>query len=484
MIGQIKLIGGVKTIVPLDKNLVPELDLSTPNNALLKFSNVDNTIRGTGWKEVVQCNGQVHSLTLEGTVTCNRSIDITRSYSPNTWGTYNWECPERDRLAIGASNLLNGHGYKQIYGFANVACPMCDSTTILLGSANYQCVGATTGLALGIGVFNYFYNNQGSTAIYGLSNCNYGICATDLPAECAACAGISENAIVGINNHVCSAWSHVHGSGNIIGGWASINSEDPDTHVITNTKIVGTIDVFGNSNNVHGAGTLVYGHNNSSCYSLNTALIGVDNHAYGCSDAGYKYNQFAFGINNCSRGFDTIAIGTTNTVNAPATTNIGHWNTIAAGAAGGLAIGNGAYVYHCNGFTRSAIRAGGSGIGPGTTCATNYATGVWMVSGCGTLNDFYYAMAAGGQVEHQFVGDLKLSLGATCATFNFMNKYNGVCRTCQASGDIWFTSGAFSFQNNVEWFLSSTNTHDNFLLRDAYQYINCPVEAHIILVTA
>ena len=158
MIGIVKTIDGVKKIVPLDKQLVAGLDSNIPDNAILKFSNADNRVVSTGWREVVQCNGQVHSLTLASAATSNRSIDMTRGYSPNAWGTYNWECPDRDRMAIGAANQMNGYGFKQAYGFANIACPMCDSTTILLGSVNAQCVGATSGLALGVGVFNCFYH--------------------------------------------------------------------------------------------------------------------------------------------------------------------------------------------------------------------------------------------------------------------------------------------------------------------------------------
>lgn len=484
MIGIVKTIDGVKKIVPLDKQLVAGLDSNIPDNAILKFSNADNRVVSTGWREVVQCNGQVHSLTLASAATSNRSIDISRSYTPNTWGTYNWECPNRDRMAIGAGNIMNGYGFKQAYGFANVACPMNDSTTILLGSANAQCVGATSGLAMGIGVYNDFYHTVGTSIAYGLDNDIYGICDPNLPAECAACAGISESTVFGIGNKICSAWSHAHGSGNTLSGWSSINVTDPDTHITTNSKVLGSLFVFGNNNCAHGSGVIALGHSNTSCYGLNTVMLGMDNHTYGCSEAGYKFNQLLFGINNCSCGYDTVAIGTASCINAPHATAVGRWNTICAGAAGGLAIGNGAYVYHCCGFTRSLIRVGGSGGGVGTTPATQYSTQIWIVSGCGTLNDFYYAMAHGGAIEHRFTGDLKLALGATCGTFNFMNKYNGSARTEQLSGDIWFTDGSFSFQNNVEWFLASTNTHDNFLLRDVYQYINCPVEAHITLTTS
>lgn len=485
MIGIVKTIDGVKKIVPLDKQLVAGLDSNIPDNAILKFSNADNHVVSTGWREVVQCNGQVHSLTLDSTATSNRVIDISRSYTPNTWGTYNWECPNRDRMAIGAGNVMNGYGFKQLYGFANVACPMNDSTTILIGSVNCQKTGATTGLAMGMGVYNDFYHAQGSALVYGLSNCVYGICSPDLPADLSACVGIAESLSIGVGNKVCTAWSATVGLNNTVGGWTSINIEDPDTHVVTNQKIVGTAFAFGNDNVSHGAGMLAIGGHNTSIYGLNSVAIGFENTLCGCTASGYKYNQFVFGIANCSCGFDTIAIGTSNTVKAPAAVNIGHWNTLCEGAAGGLAIGNGAYVYNCCGFTRSVIRAGGSGGGIGTTPATQYGTMLWMVSGCGTLMDFYNAMVHGGTREHSFIGDLKLALGATCGTVDFMNRYNGNARTDQLSGDIWFAGrGSFSFQDNVEWFLSGDNTHDNYLLHNVYLYKDCPVEAHIIIASA
>lgn len=483
MVGIVKTIDGVKKIVPLDKTLAPAMDI-VPDNTIMKFSNATNSLVDTGWKEITQCNGQVRSLTLSGDVSCHRAIDITRSHNPNTWGTYNWECPNRDRLAIGAGNAMNGYGFKQVYGFANVACPMCDSTTIFLGSVNCQKAGALNGLAMGMGVFNDFYNTSGTSISYGLSNCIYGLCSPDLPAECAACVGIAEAIAIGVNNKVCSAWSTTVGLNNTVGGWTSINVEDPETHVVTNQKILGTTFAFGNDNVSHGAGTLTIGGHNTSIYSLNTVAIGFENQLCGCTASGYKYNQFVFGIANCSCGFDTIAIGTSNNVKAPSAINIGHWNAICEGAAGGLAVGNGAYVYNCCGFTRSLIRAGGSGGGVGTTPATQYASQIWLVSGCGTLMDFYHAMVHGGTKEHLFTGDFKLALGATCATFNFSNKFTGDKWNTQLSGDIWATGGGFSFQDNVEWFLSGTNIHENYLLRDAYQYRNCPVEAHITLITA
>jgi hypothetical protein len=65
-----------------------------------------------------------------------------------------------------------------------------------------------------------------------------------------------------------------------------------------------------------------------------------------------------------------------------------------------------------------------------------------------------------------------------------MNKYSGTTWSDQGSGDVWFTGGSFSFHPNVEWFLSGTNTHENYLLRNVYQYKDCPVAAHIALVTA
>lgn len=483
MIGIVKTIDGVKKIVPLDKQLVAGLDSNIPDNAILKFSNADNRVVSTGWREVVQCNGQVHSLTLASAATSNRAIDITRSFAPNAWGTYNWDCPDRDRMAIGAGNQMNGYGYKQAYGFANVACPMGDSTTILIGSVNCQKTGATTGLAMAAGVSNNFYHTSGSAIIYGLVNNMYGVCDPDLPAECAACVGISESSIFGINNHVCVAWSHAHGSGNTLYGWASINVTDPETGITTNSKALGSSFVFGNSNRAHGAGVVIMGHSNCTMYALNSAIYGIDNHAEGCSDAGYKYNQFLFGINNCSCAFDTIAVGTSNRAYAPASTIVGRWNIVCAGAAGGVAIGNGAVVQNRCGFTRSLIRTGGSGSGPGTSTATNYFTQLWMVSGCGTLEGFYRAMSEFGTKDHNFLGDLKVALGATCANFDMMNKYNAASRSEQLSGDIWFTGGNFSFQDNVEWFISGTNAHDNYIMRNAYQYLTCPVEAHIALVS-
>lgn len=485
MIGIVKTIDGVKKIVPLDKQLVAGLDSNIPDNAILKFSNTNNRVEGTGWKEVVQCNGQIHSLTLVSAASCSRSIDISRSYSPNSWGSSNWDYPNRDRMAIGAGNAMNGIGFKQVYGFANVACPMNDSTTIFVGSVNCQKVGATSGLAMGMGVYNEFSHTIGSAIAYGLSNCVYGINSPDLPADLSACVGIAESIVTGIGNKVCTAWSAVYGLNNTAGGWTSINIEDPDTHVITNQKIVGTTFAFGNDNVSHGAGVTTIGGHNTSLYALNSAAIGSENKLCGCTASGYKYNQFVFGISNCSCGFDTIAIGTSNTSNAPATVNVGHWNTICAGAAGGLAIGNGAYVYHCCGFTRSLIRAGGSGGGVGTTPATQYSTQIWMVSGCGTLYDFYQAMMHGNTKDHAFVGDIKLSLGATCGTINFMNKVTGAARTEQLSGDIWFTgAGGFSFQDGVEWFMAGESIHDNYLLHDVWQYRDCPLEAHVQLTTA
>ena len=482
MLAIVKTIDNVKQLVPLDKTLAPAMDI-VPNNTIMKFSNTTNSLVDSGWQEITQCNGQIRALTLSGDMVCHRSIDITRSYNPNTWGTYNWECPNRDRMAIGAGNAMNGYGYKQVYGFANVACPMCDSTTILLGSVNAQCYGATSGLTMGIGVYNYFYHKIGTTISYGLSNCNYGICDPNLPAECAACEGISESSLIGIYNKVCTAWSHVHGSSNTLGGWSSINTTDPETHITTNSKAVGSNFAFGNSNCAHGAGVTIMGHSNCSCYALNSVIIGIDNHLYGCSEAGYKYNQFALGIANCSCAYDILSLGTSNTINAPMSTAVGRWNVICAGAAGGLALGNGAVVKNCRGFTRSLIRVGGAGTGPGTSADTAYITQTWMISGCGTLEDFYYAMAGFGTKDHNFIGDLKLALGATCGSFNMMNKYSGASRSEQLSGDVWFTGGSFSFQDNVEWFLAGTNTHDNFIMRDVYQYLHCPVEAHISIVS-
>lgn len=484
MIGIVKTIDGVKKIVPLDKTLAPAMDI-VPDNTIMKFSNATNSLVDTGWEEITQCDGQIRALTLVGDVSCHRAIDITRSHNPNTWGTYNWECPDRDRMAIGAGNSMLGYGFKQVYGFANVACPMCDSTTILIGSVNCQKVGATTGLAMGMGVYNDFYHAQGSAISYGLSNCIYGICSPDLPAELAACAGIAESLAFGINNKICTAWSVAYGLNNTLGGWTSINVEDPETHVVTNQKIVGTALAFGNDNVSHGAGMLTIGGHNTSLYGLNSVAIGFENKLCGCTASGYKYNQFTLGIANVSCGFDTINIGTSDGSYAPATVNVGHWNTICAGAAGGVALGNGAYVYHCCGFTRSAIRTGGSGGGVGTTPATQYGTLVWLISGCGTLMDFYTAMVHGGTKEHAFIGDLKIALGATCGTVDFMNRYNGAYHTSQLSGDIWLAGrGSFSFQDNVEWFLAGDNTHDNYLLHNVYQYKDCPVEAHIMLVSA
>jgi hypothetical protein len=480
MVGIVKTIDGVKKIVPLDKTLAPAMDI-VPNNTIMKFSNATNSLVDTGIRAVSKCDGKVHALNFSGL--CNKPIDISGGGN-NNWGTYNWDCPDRDRLVLGSNNHMNGYGYKQIYGFANIACPMGDSTTILLGSANYQCVGAANGLAMAAGVFNYFYNSSGTTITYGLSNCSYGICSADLPAECAACAGISESTLIGINNKVYTAWSHVHGSGNTLGGWASINSTDPETHITTNVKSLGSSYVFGNSNTAHGAGVVVFGHTNTSCYALNSVMVGVDNHAYGCSEAGYKYNQFMLGINNCTCGYDTTAIGVSNHVYAPATTAVGNWNTICAGAAGGLAIGNGALVKNHRGFTRSLIRAGGAGEGPGKSVANMYTTQIWLVSGCGTLEDFYYAMQEFGTIDHLFMGDLKISLGATVANFDKMNKYSGATWSDQGSGDLWFTGGSFSFQPNVEWYLSGTNTHENYIMHNVYQYLHCPVEAHITLVSA
>lgn len=483
MIGIVKTIDGVKKIVPLDKTLAPAMNI-VPDNTIMKFSNATNSLVDTGWKEITQCDGQIRALTLVGDVSCHRVIDITRSHNPNTWGTYNWECPDRDRMAIGAGNSMLGYGFKQVYGFANVACPMCDSTTILIGSVNCQKVGATTGLAMGMGVYNDFYHAQGSAISYGLSNCIYGICSPDLPAELAACAGIAESLAFGINNKICTAWSVAYGLNNTLGGWTSINVEDPETHVVTNQKIVGTALAFGNDNVSHGAGIIIMGHSNCSNYALNSVMLGIDNHACGCPEAGYKYNQFMLGINNYTSGYDVVAIGTSNHVYAPASVSIGNWNTICAGAAGGIAIGNGAYVYSHRGFTRSLIRTGGAGTGPGKTTANQYSTMLWIINGCGTLEDFYYAMATFGTKDHNFLGDLKVSLGAACANYNMMNKYSGQTRSDQLSGDVWFTGGSISFQDNVEWFISGTNTHENYVMRDAYQYLHCPVEAHIMLVSA
>ena len=482
MVGIVKTIDGVKKIVPLDKTLAPAMDI-VPDNTIMKFSNATNSLVDTGWKEITKCDGQIRALTLGATVGCHRAIDITRSYSPNAWGTYNWECPDRDRMAIGSANQMNGYGYKQAYGFANVACPMNDSTTILLGSVNCQKAGATSGLAMGIGVFNDFGHTASPAIAIGLSNKVCGL--IDMPSECATCNGIADSTVYGIANTVCSAWSHIHGSANNVSGWATINIIDPETQIGTPTKIVGTMNAFGNGNILTGAGVTAIGGNNCAFSALNSTMVGINNYVYGNSvDANYRYNQFLFGISNISRGHDTVAVGTANCVNAPAATVIGHWNTICEGAAGGLAIGNAATVYYRCGFTRSLIRTGGSGTGAGTTTATNYSTNVWIISGWGTLNDFYYAMVHGGAKEHRFTGDLKLALGATCGEFNFMNRYNGTARTEHLSGDIWFTDGSFAFQDGVEWFLAATNTHDNFLLRNAYQYINCPVEAHITLVSA
>lgn len=486
MVGIVKTIDGVKKIVPLDKTLAPAMDI-VPNNTIMKFSNATNSLVDTGIRAVSKCDNKVHALNFSGL--CNKIIDISGGGN-NAWGTYNWDCPDRDRLALGSNNQMNGYGYKQVYGFANIACPMGDSTTILLGSANHQVVGAANGLALGVGVFNYFYNSQGSTAVYGLSNCNYGICSADLPAECAACAGISENAIYGINNKVCTAWSHVHGSGNILGGWASLNSTDPTTHVVTNQKLVGTLDVFGNSNYAHGVGVLMFGHNNCSCYALNTAIYGIGNFACGCPDAGYKYNQFIFGISNCSCGYDTVAFGTSNTIKAPMATAIGRWNCIDTGAAGGLVIGNGGCAYYHCGFTRSLIRAGGASTpNPGASAATGQSTRIWMVSGCGTLLDFYYAISKEGSPygmkQANFQGNLLLKLDAgVCAHLDAMNKFSGATYTIEQPGSVFFTDGSFSFYDDVEWFLSGTNTHDNYLLRQVWDYRNCPVEAHLTVVTA
>lgn len=484
MLAIVKTIDNVKQLVPLDKTLAPAMDI-VPDNTIMKFSNTTNSLVDSGIRAVRKCDGKINAINLSGL--CNRPIDIS-SGAINTWGTYNWDCPNRDRLAIGGSNTMNGYGYKQAYGFANILCPMGDSTTIFMGSANYQCVGVTTGLALAAGVFNYFYNNQGSTMVYGLSNCNYGVCSTDLPAECAACAGISENTLVGINNKVCTAWSHVHGSGNILGGWGSLNTTDPETHVTTNNKHIGTVDVFGNSNYAHGVGVLMFGHNNCTCYAMNTAIYGVGNYAWGCADAGYKYNQFIFGISNVSCGYDTVTIGTSNATKAPMSTNIGRWNCVDTGAAGALVIGNGACAYYHCGFTRSVIRAGGAATpNPGAVAATGHSVRTWMVSGCGTLLDFYYAISHEGEPyglkTSNFQGFLILKLGATCVSMTATNKFSAVSRTIEQSGDTWFTDGSFSFQDNVEWFISSQNTHDNVLLGQVWDYRNCPVEAHLTFVT-
>ena len=487
MVGIVKTIGGVKKIVPLDKTLAPAMDI-VPDNTIMKFSNATNSLVDTSWKEITKCNGQIRALTLSGTQSCHRAIDITRSTSPNAWGTYNWECPDRDRMAIGAGNQMNGYGFKQAYGFANVACPMNDSTTIFLGSVNCQKAGSTSGLALGVGVFNDFHHTIASAMAIGLNNKMYGL--IDMPSECTACNGVADSTAYGISNCVCSAWSHVHGSANNISGWATINITDPETHITTPTKIVGTMNAFGNSNILSGAGVTAIGGNNRAESALNSALIGINNCAYGNStDANYRYNQFLFGITNVSRGHDTITIGTANCTDAPASTNIGHWNCVCEGAAGALVIGNGSCAYYHCGFTRSIIRSGGSGVGAGTTPATNYAARTWMISGCGTLLDFYYAVshegAPYGLKQSNFMGHIKLSLSAgVCAHLDATNKYSGTAYTIEQPDAVYFTDGAFSFNDSVEWFLSGTNIHDNYILGHVWDYRNCPVEAHLTFVTS
>jgi hypothetical protein len=67
---------------------------------------------------------------------------------------------------------------------------------------------------------------------------------------------------------------------------------------------------------------------------------------------------------------------------------------------------------------------------------------------------------------------------------NATNKYSGQTYTIDQPDAVYFTDGAFAFNDSVEWFLSGTNIHDNYILGNVWDYRNCPVEAHITFVTS
>jgi hypothetical protein len=129
------------------------------------------------------------------------------------------------------------------------------------------------------------------------------------------------------------------------------------------------------------------------------------------------------------------------------------------------------------------IRAGGSSNNPGSSIGTREAVKTWMVSGCGTLLDFYCAISHGGLKQDNFMGDLKLALGTTCVTVCSMNKYTATAYQTTMCGDLWFTDGSFSMNDSVEWFLSGQNTHDNYIIGNLWEYRNCPVTAHITMIS-
>ena len=429
MIGQIKLIGGVKTIVPLDKNLVPELDLSTPDNALLKFSNADNSIVDTGWCGITSHNGRIKSLVPSTYMKFN--VGYGNSYEEAVFN-----CMDRCQLVVGNSNNIQGQGWHTTFGNGNLSNALYDSTVFQFGAGN-RTTSRISGLGLQIGIGNCSTSTNASSFMTGMNNSDVGL--HDLPAECVACQGISENYVYGASNTIGSAWTNVFGGGNRVDCWASINSYcyDPVTgcyQCTINTKVVGTNHVFGNSNIICGAGNTTVGHSNRASFALNSVMVGISNVICGRPEAGFKYNQFLIGINNTSCGYDNTAIGSSNCLLGTNQTKLGSYGNMAAGAGAAIAIGHSANASYCCGFTASEVKTGGvaatlpSGLPtPGYNQGNEIIGGMHIISGKGTLAQFSEAMTVFGHTGRNYHGYIHFyDVGAMCT--HITSKYDGTAR--------------------------------------------------------
>lgn len=441
MIGQVQEINGTKQIVPLDGMSVPQLDLATPDNAVLKFDKTNNKVIDSGWKILgTATNSCANPLTSNSAT----YLDISTTQG-NTYGLSNADCPTNQRIIVGRLNTINGCGAKEVFGTSNVA----DTTSysLMIGSNNKQCC-TNTALSIITGTCNTAYNVGGSNVLYGVSNTDYGWMNT------ACYAGISGNIIYGVSNTVKNGSNVIIGSSN---NSCCFGLDAQGCELYVGNVIIGTSNVT-----LSGASTVLGLVNQvESRYAHTSTLIGWDNKTSG---------RYSIGIGTSGRISNpyAIAIGTNNVNCGTYSVSIGNANGVCNGANGGLALGYGAATQYYCGFTFSTIRVGGITSSVSGYCAGNeIGGGKVLVTGCGTLTNLAQAMTAMYASSKSYSGWISInSPNTTYSVHNCVGETGTHTNNTGAAGMYFDNNGNFYLAHNdpANWWITANGPWNFYYL--------------------